>query len=339
MLHYLNIYMKKVFIVVFLGIIIASYFLVERDVVLDGRFLVDDREVQEGVDEDVPFMVYPVEHASFVAKLGEVVLYNDPIGEATLYQKYGSADIILLSDIHGDHISTTTISALLTNKTVIVAPMAVYDLLPKAAQAQTRVLNNDDRETIAGIAIKAIPMYNLPESADSRHERGRGNGYVLTSGATNVYIAGDTADIPEMRSLSAIDYAFIPMNLPYTMSVESAAEAVLAFKPKVVYPYHYRTPEGKSDVQKFMELVTNRNADITVSLLPWYQDEVRSETSVPAEVGARINVQAVCEGTLAYTDFVDTAAATAFVADCVAGKHPEVIEQYIESIGADGARI
>lgn len=124
-----------------------------------------------------------------------------------------------------------------------------------------------------GFKIEAIPMYNIPESDKSYHPKGRGNGYVIEKSDTRVYISGDTAGIPEMRNLENIDMAYIAMNLPYTMSVEEAADAVLAFKPKVVYPYHYRTPEGFSDVAKFKEIVNGKNPEIQVIQLEWYPSE------------------------------------------------------------------
>jgi L-ascorbate metabolism protein UlaG (beta-lactamase superfamily) len=113
-------------------------------------------------------------------------------------------------------------------------------------------------------------MYNLPENSDSRHTKGRGNGYVINFGGKNVYISGDTEDIPEMRHLKNIDVAFVCMNLPYTMDVNQAANAVLEFKPKIVYPYHYRGQEGLSDVSAFKKLVNDGNKSIEVRLVNWY---------------------------------------------------------------------
>ena len=293
------------------------------------------------IKKQVPFMVYPVEHASFVAKFGETVIYNDPVGDAARFRDHGPADLLLLTDIHGDHLSTSTIDALVSTGTTIVAPKAVFELLTPKQRERTIVLENEGVAEVTGIKITAIPMYNLPETDTSRHEKGRGNGYVLTQGATDVYVAGDTADISEMRALTSIDYAFIPMNLPYTMSVEAAADAVLAFVPKVVYPYHYRTPEGKSDVYKFKQIVSEGNPEIKVELLPWYTDESGIEAPAPAieAAGAKIDVRAVCEGALAYTDFASAEAAAGFVTDCIAGKHPEIISRYIDGLGVDGAVI
>ena len=121
-----------------------------------------------------------------------------------------------------------------------------------------------------GLNIKAIPMYNLPESADSRHTKGRGNGYIVNFGGKNVYLSGDTSDIPEMRNLKGIDVAFVCMNLPYTMDVDAAASAVIDFKPGIVYPYHYRGQGGLNDVDKFKELVNKGASKVDVRLRQWY---------------------------------------------------------------------
>ena len=123
------------------------------------------------------------------------------------------------------------------------------------------------------MGITAIPMYNLPETAESRHPRGRGNGYVISMGGKNIYLSGDTGDIPEMRKLEDIDVAFICMNLPYTMDVDHAASGVLAFKPRIVYPYHYRGQNGLSDVERFKTLVNQGNKKIEVRLRDWYAGE------------------------------------------------------------------
>jgi L-ascorbate metabolism protein UlaG (beta-lactamase superfamily) len=132
------------------------------------------------------------------------------------------------------------------------------------------VLSNGSTTKQLGISISAIPMYNLPESPTAMHTKGRGNGYILHIGGKNIYISGDTQAIPEMRSLKNIDVAFVCMNLPYTMDVKEAASGVLAFKPKVVYPYHYRGKGGLSDVNEFKRLVNAGNPAIEVRLRNWY---------------------------------------------------------------------
>jgi len=220
---------------------------------------------------ELGFSVQAVEHASFLLSLGGVAIANDPVGEIADYGLNGEVPtLILLSDTHGDHLDIETLEAMVTATTTIIAPQAVFDELPERLAAMTVVMGNDDAHSVANIKIRAMPMYNLPESPDSRHVKGRGNGYLLTQASTTVYIAGDTDDIPEMRALTDVDVAFIPMNLPFTMGVETAADAVLEFAPKHVYPYHYRGADGLSDVERFKELVTEANPDIEVVLLDWY---------------------------------------------------------------------
>ncbi len=131
-------------------------------------------------------------------------------------------------------------------------------------------MKNGDVQSEAGVTITAIPAYNIRPEALQYHPKGRDNGYVLTGGDCSVYIAGDTEDTPEMRALRNIHIAFIPMNLPYTMSVEKAAEGVLALKPKVVYPYHYRNPDSQSDTNLFKTLVEAGDPAIGVQLADWY---------------------------------------------------------------------
>lgn len=203
----------------------------------------------------------PVRHATFVIETSDAVIYVDPVGNVNAFSDFSAPEIILITDIHGDHLDTNVVKTLKNEKTTIVVPKAVYDIL-----GYGKVLNNGENTKVNNISIKAIPMYNLTKERLDRHPKGRGNGYVLTADGKRIYISGDTEDIREMRELKNIDYAFVCMNLPYTMSVEQAASAVLEFKPKVVYPYHYRG----SNVEKFKQLVSV-NKDIEVKLLDWYK--------------------------------------------------------------------
>lgn len=214
--------------------------------------------------------ITPVSHATAVLGWGSEIIYTDPVGGVEVFNGEPRPTLILLTDIHSDHLSTSTLVSLVNDNVQVIAPQAVADLLPVSVLERTFVLENGATTTIRGFSIEAIAMYNLPETADSRHMKGRGNGYVVERNGTRVYIAGDTSDIPEMRELEDIDIAFIPMNLPFTMSVETAADAVLAFAPKVVYPYHYRGQDGLSDVAKFKQLVNADNPDIDVVLADWY---------------------------------------------------------------------
>ena len=153
----------------------------------------------------------------------------------------------------------------------VTAIVLKVGLLPIDIPGRIVVMKNGEKREQMGISVEAIPMYNLPESPDAMHTKGRGNGYVIEADGKRIYIAGDTDATPEMKSLTNIDVAFVPMNPPYTMSVEEAADAVVAFKPKVVHQYHYRTPNGLSDINKFKELVNEKDPNITVELVDFYK--------------------------------------------------------------------
>lgn len=224
--------------------------------------------------------VHPIFHGTLVLEYENVVIYVDPVGGAGMFQGQKSPTLILITDIHGDHLDIETLEAISTRSSKIIAPVAVANKLPATLRSKTSVLSNflSKSYTIgsAKLDIEAIPMYNLREEALKFHPKNRGNGYVLTLGKERIYISGDTEDIPEMRQLKNIDIAFVCMNLPYTMTIESAASAVLDFKPKKVYPYHYRGTNGFSDVKKFKSIINEKNNSIEVIQDDWYKksDEV-----------------------------------------------------------------
>jgi|SRR6185312_5453205 len=217
-----------------------------------------------------PLTIQPLVHASLVLSLPNLTIYADPTGGAANYTGVKPPDIILVTDIHGDHMDPQTIAAVRTAGTVLVVPKAVADKLPDSLKGRLVILANGEHVTQSGITIHAIPMYNLPESPTAMHTKGRGNGYVLGIGGKNIYLSGDTQGIPEMRALRNIDIAFVCMNLPYTMDVDEAADAVLAFKPHIVYPYHYRGQGGLSDVNAFKTKVEAGDKNIEVRLRNWY---------------------------------------------------------------------
>jgi L-ascorbate metabolism protein UlaG (beta-lactamase superfamily) len=214
--------------------------------------------------------IQPIFHGALVLSWKGKTIYVDPYNGANGYTGVAQPDMILITDIHGDHLNAETLGALKTDKAVIIAPQAVADQLPEGLKGKAVVLNNGNRINKLDIEISAIPMYNLPEAPDSRHTKGRGNGYVLNFGGKQIYISGDTEDIPEMRALKNIDVAFVCMNLPYTMDINQASSAVLEFKPKIVYPYHYRGQSGLADVEAFKKLVNEKNPSIEVRLRNWY---------------------------------------------------------------------
>ncbi|WP_397300598.1 MBL fold metallo-hydrolase [Nonlabens ulvanivorans] len=213
--------------------------------------------------------IMPISHATFAMKWDDKVFYIDPVGGIEAFQNMPEEDVILITDIHGDHLNLETLNGIRSEGSLLIVPEAVNEKI-KEDQSDAEVIHNDQSTSFDGFKVTAIPMYNLTEERLKFHEKGRGNGYVIEKNDYKVYISGDTEDIPEMRALQGIDKAFVCMNLPYTMTVESAADAVLDFAPVEVYPYHYRGTEGKSDVIKFKELVNTGNSDIQVNQLEWY---------------------------------------------------------------------
>ena len=192
-----------------------------------------------------------VGHGTLIFSFNGKVIHVDPYGKLADYTKLPKADLILITHEHPDHLDRDAIQHLRTEKTVIVLTAACA---PKLADG--RVMKNGDVRTELGLKIEAVPAYNIVHTRDVRqpfHPKGVGNGYIVTFGDKRVYVAGDTENTPEMKALTGIDVAFLPMNLPYTMTPEMVADAAKAFKPKILYPYHY----GETDVSKLAALLKN----------------------------------------------------------------------------------
>jgi L-ascorbate metabolism protein UlaG (beta-lactamase superfamily) len=224
-----------------------------------------DRYVLEGAE----VVIHPVNHASLVMALPGYVIYADPVGGAALYDGLPVPDLILITHDHGDHYDAETLANLVSETTRLITSPAVFDMLPAALKAKAQPLANGESATIGALAIHAVPAYNMTEDRLNYHPKGRGNGYVLVlAGGGRIYIAGDTEDIPEMQALAetGIDIAFLPMNLPFTMEIEQAANAVALFKPEYVYPYHYRG----TDIEAFARLVEQSGIGTKVVLRDWY---------------------------------------------------------------------
>jgi L-ascorbate metabolism protein UlaG (beta-lactamase superfamily) len=210
-------------------------------------------------------IIHPINHATFALAWGDKVIYADPVGGANRFEGLPRPDLILLTHGHPDHFSVETLQAVTSNKTVLVAPASVAAQLPEKLRAQTVVMTNGETKSVAGISLEAVAAYNTTPAHLQFHPNGAGNGYVVTLGGRRIYVSGDTEDIPEMRALKDIDVAFICINQPYTMTETLAAEAVRAFKPKIVYPYHSRG----SDLEKFKTLV-GADSGVEVRLRNWY---------------------------------------------------------------------
>ena len=182
--------------------------------------------------------VVPLEHASILFELAGEEIYVDPTASAVADPSLPKADIVFITDIHPDHLDPAGLDRVRKAGTQVVGPKAVAD----KTHVDVVMVNGDTRQ-IGDVVATAVPMYNLkrgPSAGQLYHDKGRGNGYELQFGQMHVYVSGDTECTPEMKALENIDAAFVCMNLPYTMPPAEAAECVAAFKPKVLFPYHYR---------------------------------------------------------------------------------------------------
>ncbi len=212
-------------------------------------------------------VIHPINHATCVLSWNGLMIYVDPVGGAAAFAGMGPADLVLVTHSHGDHFSSATIDAMRGPTAALAVPQAVYNSLSATLKSLSTVLTNGASTTVAGVEIQAIPAYNLTSNF---HPKGAGNGYVLTLGGRRIYFSGDSEDIPEMRALRNIDVAFVCMNLPYTMDVGKAVSAVRAFRPGVVYPYHYRNQDSTfSDLAGFKRQI-GTDLGIEVRLRPWY---------------------------------------------------------------------
>lgn len=204
-----------------------------------------------------PLIVHPVNHASVVLDGPAGVIYVDPVGDPGQYAELPAPDLILVTHEHGDHYNEATLTALRQDGTHLIANPAVSGMLAEELADGAETLGNGDSTTWSGLGIEAIAAYNTTEGRLNFHPRGRDNGYVLTTeDGFRIYLSGDTEDIPEMRALRDIDLAFVSMNLPFTMDAAQAASAVAEFRPRLVYPYHYRGRDGGTqDPEEFAALV------------------------------------------------------------------------------------
>ncbi|MFO7666069.1 MAG: MBL fold metallo-hydrolase [Desulfobacterales bacterium] len=188
-------------------------------------------------------------HGTLMFNFDGKVVHVDPVGQYADYSKLPKADIILLTHEHSDHLDIKAIETIRKSTTILIMTEACAAKIGGGI-----VLKNGDRKTVDGLEIDAVPAYNIVHMRSEGvpfHKKGAGNGYVIKLSDKKIYIAGDTENIPEMKNLEKIDIAFLPMNLPYTMTPEMVADAAKAFKPKVLYPYHY----GDTDTSKIVSLM------------------------------------------------------------------------------------
>jgi L-ascorbate metabolism protein UlaG (beta-lactamase superfamily) len=176
-------------------------------------------------------------HGSLLISFNEQIIHIDPFSQVADYAQLPQADIILITHEHGDHLDLKALAHVRAKTTEVI--------LTESCTAQVKggiVLKNGDKQVVKGLPIEAVPAYNIVHQRSQGqpfHPKGVGNGYIITFGDKRVYIAGDTENIPEMKTLQYIDCAFLPMNLPYTMTPAMVADAARTFRPKILYPYHY----------------------------------------------------------------------------------------------------
>jgi L-ascorbate metabolism protein UlaG (beta-lactamase superfamily) len=188
-------------------------------------------------------------HGSLYFTFGGKIIHVDPFSAVADYSTLPKADMVLLAHEHMDHLDLKALNPVRTDKTMVVLP----EVCAKQVEGGL-VMKNGDVKTVGGLKIEAVPAYNIVhkrETGQPFHPKGVGNGYIITFGDKRVYVAGDTENIPEMKNIKNIDVAFLPMNLPYTMTPEMAADAARMVKPKVLYPYHY----GETDTSKLVALL------------------------------------------------------------------------------------
>jgi len=219
----------------------------------EKRFDLDTIDTSAG-----PLVITFLGHGTLMIAFDKNIIHVDPYSSVADYSVLPKADLILITHEHMDHLDLKALTHIQTEKTEVVVNEAGLKKIDGAT-----VMRIGDVITIGQIKIEAVPAYNIVHKRDNGepfHPKGIGNGYVLTFADVRVYIAGDTENIPEMKTLKDIDIAFLPMNLPYTMTPEMVADAAKAFKPKILYPYHY----GKSKTAELVELLEGEDIDVRI---------------------------------------------------------------------------
>ena len=235
-------------------LIVILIAIIALPVMAQKSFEVDTIKTSAG-DLEITF----IGHGTLMFKFGGRIIHIDPVSREADYSQMPKADLALVTHEHGDHLDPEALNLIRTPNTKIIATELCKDKIQDAI-----VMKNGDVKTVDGLKIETVPAYNIVhkrKNGDPYHPKGNGNGYVITFGDKRVYVAGDTENTPEMKALKNIDIAFLPMNLPYTMTPEMVADAAKSFKPKVLYPYHF----GGTDPNQLVELLKDQK-DIEVRI-------------------------------------------------------------------------
>jgi L-ascorbate metabolism protein UlaG (beta-lactamase superfamily) len=197
-------------------------------------------------------------HGSLMFKAGDFIIHIDPVKSSGKYDNLPKADLIMVTHEHYDHLDTDLIKTLRKPETVMLCNNASLSRVPWA-----QAVKPGDTRTEGNVKIEVVPAYNIVHERSKGqpfHPKGVGNGYILTTGNKRFYIAGDTENIPEMKTLKGIDVAFLPMNLPFTMTPAMVADAAMAFRPSILYPYHY----GDTNTDEIVRLLKNTNIEVRI---------------------------------------------------------------------------
>jgi L-ascorbate metabolism protein UlaG (beta-lactamase superfamily) len=205
-----------------------------------------------------PIELWFLGHGTLMFRYNDVIIHIDPYSAMADYATLPKADLILITHQHGDHLDLKAIEKIKKSSTMIYCNALSAPKLPEA-----KIMKNGDVIMAGEIKIEAVPAYNIRHErspGNPFHPKGEGNGYVLTLNDKKIYVAGDTENIPEMAQLKDIDVAFLPMNLPYTMTPEMVAEAVRMFSPAILYPYHY----GDTDTDLLLPLIDKSKTEVRI---------------------------------------------------------------------------
>jgi L-ascorbate metabolism protein UlaG (beta-lactamase superfamily) len=235
--------LPHIFVIVLAVLTLA---LVPVTIQADSHFETDTIKTSTG-----DLLITFIGHGTLMITFDGKVIHVDPFSRLADYATLPDADLILITHQHRDHLDSKALDQIVTPSTLVVANPAAAESLDGAQSVE-----NGQKISVLGLSIEAVPAYNLVHKRDNGeafHPKGRDNGYIVTFGDKRVYIAGDTENVPEMEKLGAIDVAFIPANLPYTMTPEMFADAARKISPKILYPYHY----GDTDTGKLVELTAD----------------------------------------------------------------------------------
>jgi len=244
-----------IFFVVFAALSTAGYGQLDKDIL----------KTDQG-DLHIAFIA----HGTLMFTFNNKTVHVDPISRMTDYNALPKADLVLITHDHADHLDPKALALIRQDQTIIIAPEKCAEKIEGC-----QVMANGETRTAAGFKIEAVPAYNLVHKNDSGepfHPKGEGNGYIITFGPKRVYVAGDTENTPEMKALKNIDAAFLPMNVPYTMTPEMVADAARAFRPAILYPYHY----GDTDTSRLVILLKDEK-DIDVRIKRIYPPPARTK--------------------------------------------------------------